>query len=43
MRTTRTPYKKYAMRIAKNLKELGIGLNEIVKSTGLTVEEVEAL
>lgn len=29
--------------IAKNLKELGIGLNEIVKSTGLTVEEVEAL
>lgn len=29
--------------IAKNLKELGIGLNEIVKSTELTVEEVEAL
>ena len=29
--------------IAKNLKELGIGLNEIVKSTGLTVEEVEML
>ena len=29
--------------IAKNLKELGIGLNEIVKSTGLTAEEVEAL
>ena len=29
--------------IAKNLKDLGIGLSEIVKSTGLSLEEVEAL
>ena len=29
--------------IAKNLKALGIGLSEIVKSTGLTAEEVEKL
>ena len=29
--------------IAKNLKELGIGLNDIVKSTGLSAEEVAKL
>ena len=29
--------------IARNLKHLGIGLSEIVKSTGLSVEEVEEL
>ena len=29
--------------IAKNLKELGVGTTEIIKATGLSAEEVEAL
>ena len=29
--------------IAKNLKDLGVGLNEIIKATGLSAEEVEKL
>ena len=29
--------------IAKNLKDLGVGLNEIIKATGLSAEEVEEL
>ena len=29
--------------IAKNLKELGVGAAEIIKATGLSAEEVEAL
>ncbi|CDA92513.1 uncharacterized protein BN553_00741 [Firmicutes bacterium CAG:238] len=29
--------------IAKNLKDLGVGLNEIIKATGLSAEEVKEL
>ena len=29
--------------IAKNLKEIGVGMTEIIKATGLSKEEVEAL
>ena len=29
--------------IAKNLKEIGVGMTEIIKATGLSAEEVEAL
>ena len=29
--------------IAKNLKDLGVGTTEIIKATGLSKEEVEAL
>lgn len=29
--------------IARNLKDLGVGMAEIIKATGLTAEEVEKL
>ena len=29
--------------IAKNLKDLGVGADEIIKATGLSAEEVEKL
>ncbi len=34
---------KEKREIAKNLKEIGVGMTEIIKATGLSAEEVEAL